>query len=119
MRTFFVIFSIFLLSSKLYAQSFVSPINFVETELNKQRVIEFIKKQVKEDYSAIGMDDPMTLRMMENENLKAFKELTKVTDTILLREVIKTYCEIGMCNYSTILMMYREQEKASKKELKW
>ena len=55
----------------------MSPIGFVSNETNKQKVIEFIKKQVKDDYSKIGMDDPSTLRMMENENLNAFKKLMK------------------------------------------
>ena len=108
-----------LFTTTLFSQSFVSPIGFVANETSKQKVISYIKKQVKEDYSAIGMDDPSTLRMMENENLKAFKELTNVSNTYLLKNVIKTYCEIGMCNYTTILMMYNEQNKASKESLKW
>jgi len=112
-------FGIMLFALNLFAQSFISPIGFVQNEVNKQKVIEFIKKQVKDDYSAIGMDDPSTLRMMEQENLTAFKNLTKATNTSLLKNVIKTYCEIGMCNYSTISMMYNEQNKASKKTLKW
>jgi len=103
----------------LFAQSFVNPIGFVSNEPNKQKVISFIKKQVKEDYSKAGMDDPLTLRMMENENLNAFKKLTKKTNTRLLKKVIKTYCEAGMCNYTTILMMFNEQNKASTKTLKW
>ena len=56
---------------------------------------------------------------MEKENLKAFKELLTATNTTLLSDVIKTYCDIGMCNYVTILMMYKEQEKASNSTLKW
>jgi hypothetical protein len=119
MKKLFLAFSIVLFTSNLIAQSFVSPIGFVSNESNKQKVISYIKKQVKDDYSDIGMDDPLTLRMMENENLKAFKELIRVNNTSLLRDVIKTYCEIGMCNYSTILMMYKEQNKASKKTLEW
>ena len=112
-------FVILLFTSNLFSQSFISPIGFIPNETNKEKVISFIKKQVKEDYSAIGMDDPSTLRMMETENLNAFKKLIKVTNTSILRDVIKTYCEIGMCNYSTILMMYNEQNKASKETLKW
>ncbi len=119
MKKLFLAIGIMLLTSNLFAQSFVSPIGFTSTEINKNKVISFIKKQVKDDYSAIGMDDPSTLRMMEQENLKAFKELTKVTNIPLVKNVIKTYCEIGMCNYSTILMMYNEQNKASKKTLEW
>lgn len=116
--TFILTISLFTLTNA-FSQSFVSPIGFVESEPNKEKVISFIKKQVKDDYSAIGMDDPLTLRMMEQENLKAFKELTSVSNTALLREVIKTYCEIGMCNYTTILMMYKEQNKSSKESLEW
>jgi len=118
MKHLFLITSFFV-SVTVFSQSFVSPINFVSTEENKQSVIAFIQKQVKEDYAKIGMDDASTLRMMEQENLKAFKELTTVTDVALLKKVIKTYCDIGMCNYTTILMMYNQQEKDSKKSLKW
>lgn len=122
MKTFqriLVVALLVLFNSLLFAQNFVSPITFVDNELNKQKVISFIKKQVKEDCAAIGMDDPSTLRMMERENLNAFKELIKITNTSLLKDVIKDCCDIGMCNYSTILMMYKEQDKASKKTLEW
>jgi len=111
--------SLALLSTALFSQSFVSPINFKSNEPNKQKVISFIQKQVKTDFTAIGMGDPSTLRMMEKENLNAFKELTGVTNTTLLKSVIKTYCDIGMCNYTTILMMFNEQNKASKETLDW
>jgi len=119
MKKLFLVFGIVFFASNLFAQSFVSPIGFISNEVNKKKVISFIEKQVKDDYSAIGMDDPSTLRMMEAENLKAFKELTKITNTSLLKDVIKTYCEIEMCNYATILMMYNEQNKANKKTLEW
>ena len=117
MKKTFLTLVLFVFSLSLFSQSFVSPIGFVGNEINKQKVIAYIKKQVKEDYSAIGMDDPSTLRMMEKENLDAFKKLTKVSNIMLLKKVIKTYCDIGMCNYSTILMMYNEQNKASKETL--
>ena len=100
-------------------QSFVSPINFINNEANQKKVIDYIKKDVKETYSAIGMGDPSTLRMMEKENLNAFKQLIKVKNISLLQSVINTYCEIGMCNYSTILMMYKEQNKANNETLEW
>lgn len=113
------IFLIIFFATNLYSQSFISPIDFVPTESNKEAVIEYIKKQVLDEYSAIGMDDPITLRMMENENLKSFKELTAATNIKLLTQVIETYCEIGMCNYSIILMMYNEELKASQQTLEW
>ena len=110
---------LFLVSGNLFSQTFISPINFVSSNENQKKVISFIEKNVKETYTSIGMGDPSTLRMMEKEELKSFKELTKVTNISLLRSVIKTYCDIGMCNYSTILMMYNEQEKSSNEKLSW
>ena len=110
---------LFLVSGNLFSQTFISPINFVSSNENQKKVISFIEKNVKETYTSIGMGDPSTLRMMEKEELKSFKELTKVTIISLLRSVIKTYCDIGMCNYSTILMMYNEQEKSSNEKLSW
>lgn len=114
-----LLFGIVLFTSNLFAQTFVSPIGFTSNETNKNMVIAYIKKDVKDTYSKIGMNDPITLRMMEKENLEAFKALTKVSNRSLLKDVIKTYCDIGMCNYTTILMMYNEQNKASNKSLEW
>lgn len=94
-------------------------IGFIDNDANRARVVAFIEHQVYTDYTAIGMNDPMTLRMMEDENMKAFKNLIRANNTRLLQQVIDTYCEIGMCNYSTIWMMYEEQSKASGSSLKW
>jgi len=110
---------VFLLSGNVYSQSFVSPINFISNDVNQKKVISFIENNVYKTYTSIGMGDPSTLRMMEKEELKCFKELTKVSNVNLLKNVIKTYCDIGMCNYNMILMMYREQEKSSNENLSW
>ncbi len=107
------------LSVNLFSQSFVSPINFIQSETNQNKVVRFIEKNVYETYTKIGMDDPTTLRMMENEELNCFKELIKVRNTSLLSRVIEQYCNIGMCNYATILMMYEEQNKSSQESLSW
>ncbi len=108
MRTIVMLF-VLGLASAARGQAFVSPIGFVDSESNRKAVIRFIEHQVYTDYTSIGMKDPMTLRMMEQENMKAFKQLIRATNTALLREVIDAYCEIGMCNYNTIWMMYEEQ----------
>ena len=107
--------------SLIFAQSsgFIHPLEYKDTEANRAKVIEYIKSNVKKTYSEIGMDNPSTLRMMEKEELRCFKELTKVINRKLLDRVINTYCEIGMCNYNTILMMYNEELKASSEELEW
>ena len=97
----------------------VSPINFDPTPINQNKVILFIKQNVKETYSQIGMDSESILRMMEEEELRCFKELTQVQDIDLLKKVKRRYCEIGMCTYSTIYMMFNEEVKASRRNLEW
>ncbi len=57
--------------------------------------------------------------MLENQELKSFKELTSATNKILLDDVISKYCNVGMCNYNTINMMYNQELKASKQKLAW
>jgi hypothetical protein len=120
MKNLIVIITLILATAFVYAADFVHPLDFEDTEEERQKVIQYIESVVKETYSKIGMDDPSTLRMMEREHLDCFKKLTKVTDNrALLDRVIKTYCDIGMCDYSTIWMMYQEESKASKEKLTW
>lgn len=111
--------SLFTLSLVCQAGDIIHPMDFTGSENEKSQVISFIKATVQDTYSAIGMDDPLTLRTMEQEELKSFKQLTKVKNRVLLDNVIEQYCGIGMCNYNAILMMYKEQSKAAEKELKW
>lgn len=112
-----------LVSFSVSAAEFVHPLEFDGSEAQKQQVIEFIKQRVKHDYCNSGVDmcQPATLRMMEQENLKAFKEATQATKPAIMERVIKDYCHSGvdMCNYSTILMMYNENAKASEQKLEW
>lgn len=98
---------------------FVHPLAFGGSSAEKAAVIAYIQATVEQDYSAIGMGDPATLRMMEREELKAFKQLTQATEPELLDEVIRSYCEIGMCNYNTLWMMYQEQVQAAGERLRW
>lgn len=113
----------FLLTSTSALAGFVHPLDFDGSEPQKQEVISYIKDRVKADYcdGKIDMCQPTTLRMMENENLEAFKKLTKASDRKILDRVIKDYCKRGldMCTYSTIAMMYEENAKADKQELSW
>lgn len=103
------------------AASFVNPIGFKDTEANRQKVVEFIKENTYNDYCKnINMCSPVTLRMMEKENLEAFKYLIQADNHTVLQQTIDNYCgQVGMCNYTTIKMMYDENNKASKEELKW
>ena len=119
MRRLFLMLICLLVPVVALAGEFVHPLEFSGEESEKAQVIRFIQANVKAQYSAIGMDDPLTLRMMEKEELKSFKALMNVKDRALLDRVIAQYCGIGMCNYNTILMMYKEQKKASGDALTW
>jgi len=116
-----IYFTLLIISTSLYslAADFVHPLDFKGTDPEKELVIKYIKESVKDTYSAIGMDDPATLRMMEQEELNSFKQLTRAENRTILDRVIQTYCGIGMCNYNTIMMMYNEQLKASQETLEW
>lgn len=107
------------ISFSAFSADFVHPKKFSGSEQDKAEVVSYIKANVKETYTKIGMGDPSTLRMMEKEELSSFKQLTQVNNVGLLDNVITTYCGLGMCNYNTLLMMYNEQNKAASQELEW
>lgn len=113
MKTKLIVFFVFL-SLNLFAQSFVSPINYVDNESNNKRVVSFIKERVKDNARANGIFDASTISKMEKENWKAFKKLTKVTNTTLLEIIIKDYSENWYYNYSEILTLYNWEEKKQK-----
>ncbi len=114
-----IFFTLAVVSLNCLSENLIHPLDFGETNIEKNKVISFIKETVNKTYTAIGMGDPLTLRMMEKEELKSFKKLTKIKNRELLDSVISQYCNIGMCNYNTIFMMYREQSSASKRDLEW
>lgn len=102
---------------------FINPMEFDGSEAQKNEVIQYIKDRVHKDYceGALDMCQESTLRMMERENLDAFKQATQAKDKKIMDKVIKDYCHsaLDMCNYSTINMMYNENMKASKESLQW
>jgi hypothetical protein len=92
--------------------SFVHPLDFKGTEFEMQNVKKYIKNNMNNTYSKIGMNSWSIKRKMEKEEINAFNNLTKVKDRELLDRVIKTSYEIGMCNYTTILMLYDKELNA-------
>ncbi|WON77839.1 hypothetical protein [Serratia sp. UGAL515B_01] len=114
--------SLFLLAFSVSAK-FINPMDFDGSEAQKNEVIEYIKSTVKRDYcnDTVDMCQDTMLRMMEDENLNAFKLATKATNRKVMDRVIKDYCssEVNMCNYAMINMMYDENIKASNNSLKW
>lgn len=102
---------------------FVHPMDFDGSEAKKKEVIEYIKHTVHRDYCESGLDmcNETTLRMMEQENLSAFKQATTAKNRKIMDRVVKDYCHSGinMCNYAIINMMYIENVNASGQELSW
>lgn len=122
MKHFGLIMALFF-SATAQASEFVHPLKFNGSEAQKNQVIQYIEDRVRATYceGQLDMCQPTTLRMMERENLTAFKKLTQAASRPIMDEVIRTYCDgmIDMCDYTTILMMYKENERASGESLAW
>ena len=117
------LFSLFIASASPAFAGFVHPMDFDGSEGQKAEVIQFIKSQVRKEYcdGAINMCQATTLRMMEQQNLNAFKQATRATNRKIMDRAIQDYCHgpINMCNYQTIMMMYQQNLNASKQQLNW
>ncbi|WP_090902381.1 hypothetical protein [Azotobacter beijerinckii] len=115
-----LLFPLTILSFSVSA-GFINPAEFNGSEKQKEEVISYIRERVKKDYcQRIDMCQESMLRMMETENLEAFKRLTKAKDKKVLDRAIHDYCgRVDMCSYQTIEMMYDENVKAKNKELSW
>lgn len=103
------------------APKFIHPLDFNGSDIQKNQVISYIQDKVKEDYcKKIDMCQETMLRMMEKENLEAFKSLTQATDRKILDRAIHDYCgTLNMCSYKMIEIMYNENLKKSKEKLSW
>lgn len=114
-----------LLSYSVEAAEFINPLNFKNTIESRQKVINYIKAKTYYDYCVADnfLCNNATLRMMEEEDLKAFKNLigTEKKYSGMLNKIIYDYCVVDnfLCTYSTIDMMLEEEIQASKKELVW
>lgn len=108
-------------SSIAYGSEFVHPKKFDGSDAHKEKVINYIKERVQKDYcQTIDMCQEAMLRMMESENLDAFKRLTSAQNDRILDRAIHDYCNtVDMCSYQMIEMMYNENTKAELQELKW
>lgn len=100
---------------------FINPLQFDGSDTQKKEVISYIQARVKHDYcETVDMCQESMLRMMERENLDAFKRLTKATNSDILNRAIHDYCGVvDMCTYQMIEMMYNKNLKASKDKLSW
>ena len=115
------------LSKSSIAKNIPHPMEFNGSDKEKKNVIAFIESNIHEIYCENELLKDMCtntlLRVMEEEELNAFKKLIKAKDKTILNKIIQTYCKNplieGMCMYSLILTMYEEGVKASGQKLTW
>ena len=114
-------------STPSIAKNIIHPLDFKESEQEKENIISFIEKNIYEIYCENEMLSSMCtnslLRMMEDDELDSFKKLTRAKEESILNNVIQTYCQNSMledmCTYGTILMMYEDEVRASGEKLSW
>lgn len=114
--------TIALFSANVAAATFVHPLDFDNSTSQRQQVVDYIKSIVHDEYCGkMDMCTPSTLRMMEQSNLKAFKQLTTAKNRKLMDRMIRDYCRssLRVCSYTTIKMMYAHNLSASKQKLEW
>jgi hypothetical protein len=107
-------------------RNIVDPLYYTGTESEKVLVIAGIERNMHYQYCvAIDMCTNSTLRMMEQQELDAFKYLLGIRDLTdnsksLYKSIVNTYCvDIDMCTYGTIKMMYNQEVDKSNQKLKF
>ncbi|WP_421851754.1 hypothetical protein [Marinomonas sp.] len=117
----FILLITTILFSSLANAQFVHPLNFDGSEAQKKEVITYITNRVKHDYcGTVDMCQQVMLRLMEKENLDAFKRLTKAKNRDILDRAIHDYCgRVDMCTYQMIEIMYNQNVEAADKKLDW
>ena len=93
--------------------------DFDNSEEMKDKVISFIKFKVKKNLEFIDSYNNMNARMMEKEELNAFKELTREKDRETMDRVINDLLFIDSLDYINLKMMYNEEKQAGNEELTW
>ena len=121
-QTAALILAAFSLSAFAAPEGWVDPLGFKGTAEEQQAVLTYIAKSVRYEYCVIlGRCSHTALRVHEEEELRAFKELANPgTNRKVFRQVYKDYCtDIGDCSYSTLELMYRIEIDTAEKPLRW
>ena len=123
-KIFVTFFALITLSAAIAASDeYLDPLTFTGTEEQKTQVINYIKKNVYNEYcKGIGQCSASTLRMMEKADLDSFKYLASEAKKHEkeYRQVYKDYCQgIGQCGYTTLKTMFVHEVESASKELTW
>lgn len=125
-----ILFASLVIVSTSAAADFIHPLEFDNSDVQKNQVIAWIEAKVKKTYCSgpVNMCQESTLRMMEKSEIKAFKGLTEAKDRATLDSVIGAYCNggprqsptaIDLCSYSNLQMMYKQEIKSKVDKTEW
>lgn len=89
---------------------FVHPLEFRNTEIEREKVEAQIKNQVNEKYNKLGLGDVDEIMLREQEELIAFIQLMKIENRVALDASIKKACSpstaISNCGNVQVLRIY-------------
>lgn len=106
-------------SKPKYKNGFIHPMDFKNTDEDKQQVIQFIKAKTKQNLELIGAYNNTNARMMEKEQLACFKELIHAKDRDIMNGVINNLLLIDGLDYINLKLMYDQEVQAGNEELTW
>lgn len=106
-------------STKNIKAAFLHPMDFENTEEQKQQVIKYIKVQTKKTLETINSYNNILAREMEQQELNSFKALTKAKDRETMDNIIRQLNSINSLNYIMLKEMYDQEMMASNQELTW
>ena len=129
-----ILISALLFSFNTSAKDLIHPLDFKDSEQEREAVISFIKEDVYKTYCENDLlagicSSESLLREAENLSLEGFKKLTKAQDRTVLDKIIKMYCDndneimyeiyVVFCNYAFLVDLYEQELNATNSELNW
>lgn len=101
------------------SSNFLHPMDFKNTDEQKQQVINYIEVQTKKSLEMIDSYNNILAREMEQQELNSFKALTQAKDRQVMDNLIKQLKSINSLNYILLKEMYDQEMMASSQELTW
>lgn len=112
MKNLILMMTLFLSFAFSQPQGFVNPLEFDNTDQQRQKVISYIKNGTLHKYCDSEDDacHPNILQLSQADNLTAFIELSAIQNKEYLNSLIDEYCnsEFFQCSYENLLKVYEE-----------
>ncbi len=112
MKNLTLMMTLFLSFAFSQPQGFVNPLEFDNTDQQRQKVISYIKNGTLHKYCDSEDDacHPNVLQLAQADSLTAFLELSAIQNKEYLNSLIEEYCnsEFFQCSYENLLKVYEE-----------